>query len=133
MDDIYKVPTKGSCNVIERSQFWMQVISDQKASGKKMKQFCREHQLSYHSFKSWKYRSSNKTKDSLEIIGNTNCQDKATGFIQLQVAPNDMPINELNLSKDLKIVFKNGHCITVPAGDFDTIFFIIKSIARLPC
>lgn len=136
MNDTYQIQPKRSSTRQEKSKFWEQMVSDQKASGMKMKRFCREHRLAYYTFKTWKHRLKNIVgMDNLKVADENACKrnEVASQFIPLQIISEKAPIDEKVKNCEIKICFKNGHSVAMQLSDLDTMFLTIKKVAGLPC
>ncbi|MBF0239395.1 MAG: hypothetical protein HQM12_16965 [SAR324 cluster bacterium] len=60
--------SKPSPSVIEsKSGFWNQHYQNWKTSGLHQKQYCLQHGLSYHSFKSWRLKESRSEKSEILV------------------------------------------------------------------
>jgi len=133
MDIISQVPPQDSKDALVQKAFWVQAISDQEASGKTMKEFCRERQLSLSTFRYYAYKKCDRKKKDNPKKRSYQRKKIAKKFIPLQLIPNDIPITKSVKSNDIRIVFKNGHSVVMPVSDLDLAFFIIKKVASLSC
>ena len=133
MDIISQVPSQDSKDALVQKKFWAQAISDQEESGKTMKEFCRERQLSLSTFRYYAYQKCDRKKKDTPKKRSYKRKEIAKKFIPLQLIPNDIPITKSDKSSDIRIVFKNGHSVVMPVSDLDLAFFIIKQVASLPC
>jgi len=130
MGNISQILPQNSSDILEKRSFWEQEVLAHKESGKTMGEFCRERQLSfpvfrYHKYKQWEF----KRKDYANKKGLK--KETAGKFIPLQIISNDAPIKKPVESSDIKIAFKNGHSVIMPASDLDAVFFIMKKVASL--
>ena len=133
MDIISQIPPQDSKDALVQKNFWVQAISDQEESGKTMKEFCRERQLSLSTFRYYVYQKCDRKKKDTPKKRSYKRKEIAKKFIPLQLIPNDIPITKSDKSSDIRIVFKNGHSVVMPVSDLDLAFFIIKKVASLPC
>ena len=141
MESLYQAPTK-MCSDSEYRIFWARVISDQKTSGVGLKEFCRQHQLSFSALHYWKYKKQ-KIKTTHGNGYNTKSlqsNNEAIKFIPLQIST-DVSVDSRNYKSkpvcsetSMQIIFKNNHKLILPLVIPEAnLLLIIKAVADLQC
>lgn len=143
MENRYQIPS-GSCDEIERQNFWAKAFADQIASGMGAERFCQHHQINFSAFH---YRKYKKTKANCILSKNpirpkSKQQDDkdVAKFVSLQIAA-DIPSNEYHKDgtvdiqdKKVEILFKNGHKMILPLAISETnLLLLIKIVGGLQC
>ena len=130
MENTHRVPLQDLSDFFGSKKFWEHLVLEQKASGKTMKAFCCEHQLSLATFKAYKYgyRGQKKKYDLTD-----KQKESISKFIPLQIIASNEQVSSSTKNNDIKIVFKNGHSVIVSALDLEAAFFIIRKVAGLSC
>ncbi len=141
--NIYQVPSSFR-DEHEEKVFWSKIMADQKRSGMGMRQFCRQHQISFSRLAYWKYNKKRKKKTISRQKNNLNNirQDTDTNntndrFVPLQIT-SDLSFDKHNreISKDknaqAEILFKSGHKLILPLPVKEGyLFSVIKMLSRL--
>jgi transposase-like protein len=101
---------------VERREFWRQRIAEQEAGGQTVRTFCREHELSEHSYYWWRRQLS---------IGG----EKAIRFALVETA---RPGGEILASRreHLDLVLHSGERLQIPA-DAATLRLVLSVLREI--
>jgi hypothetical protein len=85
-----------SNTINSNADFWKNHIAQCQSSGLKLASYCRQHQLSYHKLKYWKYK--------LSAINPIVPSETNVGFTRVQIAET----SQSSASSSLCILFSDG-------------------------
>jgi len=92
----------------ERERYWRGVIRDQKASGRSISAFCREHEVPAASFFSWRRKLADRDRAG-ELENADEHEDTAAKFV-----PIELPSPPAATRTGCEVVLPNGCRIIVP-------------------
>ena len=88
----------------ERRELWRRRIAQQKNSGQTVRAFCREHEISEHSFYAWRRQ-----------LGSSN--EKPIRFALVETTtPTTEPHRPRQAQTQLELVLNSGERLLIPAG-----------------
>ena len=93
----------------ERERYWRGVIRDQKASGRSISAFCREHKVPAASFFSWRRKLADRDRP-VEREDAIDVEDTAAKFVSLELPPSPPAARRTGC----EVVLPNGCRIIVP-------------------
>lgn len=90
----------------EKEEFWRMVFAEQRESGKSVKQFCRDNDLSEPSFYAWRKKISRR--DHQDVTGPTSASS-ASRLIPVSLVTSQQPDHHrLRATHALEIVAPSG-------------------------
>lgn len=140
----YQLP-ENFTDSVEEQRFWRKVVADQVESRLGNKKFCEQHKLSFIKFRYWKY---SKIRPDCIDAGNKTAKvlkqypgKKVNKFISLQISPEGGIVNQAaqniivgKSSREIEVIFKNGHKIKLPEGITENnLALLIREVGELRC